>query len=96
MTEGTTAPRPYKTLMDAREALNMLAESLGNQAFHADSPHGHNLTRAAVACEDAEDAIFSVLNVLYSYLDDEDAGLAIGLKGWVQQVGGPRLVGEDG
>jgi hypothetical protein len=67
----------YAALIAAKATLSDAATDLDAATREANSSDTSDLTRVAVLCEKAEDAIFDVLNAAHVYLEHPDAGAAM-------------------
>lgn len=67
------AAADYAALRAARATLDNTANALTHAARVADSTDAAAMTRCAVLCEIAEEAIFAVLNTASVYLDDAES-----------------------
>jgi hypothetical protein len=67
----------YAALRAARATLDSTANALTHAARLADSTDATAMTRVAMLCEIAEDAIFSALVTAAVYLDDPQSGAAL-------------------
>lgn len=72
-----TSVANYAALRDARRTLEQTADDLFEAVRDATPVEARDLTRVAVLCEIADDAIFAALNAASAYLDDADAAASL-------------------
>lgn len=71
----------YRVLVEARGTLSQAAAAL----YDAPAPDGQQARYMGVAleaCRAADDAIFHALNVIGSYLDDQEAVRVVQMREW--------------